>query len=153
VLDTWYSSSGVNILDDGLLETARKLVQKWGCYRAWCGHDRPASIQKWNQALPCLVDSWQNCNPYGKPYTVNEGNAILNSLLYHNQLYLAPHLSGLKDKMGSYHRKQDKNGNVLEDIESDQDDHEIDAGRYCIASEVFQDRCMARVSYGQSAIW
>lgn len=135
LLDSWYSSSGVNVLDSEFLGHAQRLAKKWGCVRGWAGHDRPASIQKWNRELGCLVKSWQDCNPGGKVYTVHEGNSTLNSLLYHDRLFIACHLSDLKDKMGSYHRKQDKNGSVLEDIEAGQDDHEIDCCRYAIASE------------------
>lgn len=137
VLDTWYSSSGVNVLDSELLEQAKKFAKTWGVKRAWAGHDRPASIQKWNDELPCFVDSWQNSTT-GKPYTVNEGNSAVNSLLFHNRIYIAPCLSGFKDKMGSYHRKMDKNGSVLEEIEGGQDDHEIDALRYAVASEILE---------------
>lgn len=137
LLDSWYSSTGVNVLDSELLLVAKGFIKKWNIVRAWAGHDRPASIQKWNDELPCFVDSWQNATT-GKPYTVNEGNSAVNSLLYHDKLFVAPYMPGLKDKMGSYHRKIDKNGNVLEEIESGQDDHEIDAIRYCVASEVLE---------------
>jgi hypothetical protein len=137
VIDTWYSSSGINIRDDEFMAHGKRLAERWGVYKAWAGHDRPASIEKWNQELPCLVESWQKCNPFGSCYTVAEGNSLVNSLLYHDKLFLNPSLGTFKDKMGSYHRAQDKNGNVMEAIAAGQDDHEVDCLRMAIASEEY----------------
>ena len=137
-LDTWYSSIGVNILDDALLEEGRKFKGKYGVQHIWCGHDRPASIQKWAEELgiPCM--SWQDAKPDKdtKAPTVAEGNSKLNSLLYHSKWFIADHLTEFKDKCGSYHREE-RNGIILDKIADGQDDHEVDSTRYAIVSEEF----------------
>ncbi|MEO1390218.1 MAG: hypothetical protein AAFV85_23035 [Cyanobacteria bacterium J06634_6] len=139
-LDTWYSSAGVNVLDTDFLAKAKRLKKLHSVQRVWCGHDRPATIEKWNIELGIPCKSWQDARKTvknSKVPTVSEGNSCLNSLLYHGRWFISAHLSEFKDKCGSYHRDTDANGNILDTIAKGQDDHEIDSSRYAIGSEEF----------------
>ncbi|MEM9263980.1 MAG: hypothetical protein AAGA46_00475 [Cyanobacteria bacterium P01_F01_bin.13] len=138
VLDTWYSSSGVNVLDDVFLAEGKRLKEKYGVQAVWCGHDRPASIQKWRTELKIPCKSWQDAKKgKGKAPGLNERNNRVNALIYHNQLAIAAHLSDFRDKMGSYHRDTDSMGNILDTVAKGQDDHEVDACTMAIGSEEF----------------
>ena len=130
ILETWYSDAGINILDDDLLKEAQRLVKDYGVRYVWCGHDRPASIEKWNKEIKgAQVQQAFN--------SVAEGNNWVNGLLYSHRLHLrSPQCTKLKDKMASYHRAQNRHGQFLDEPAPGQDDHEIDAGRYGIASDI-----------------
>ena len=130
VLDTWYSDTGANILDETLIGEAEKLVKRHGIRQIYCGHDRPASIEKWNKHFHG-VKVEQAFTP------VSEGNNAINGLLYHKRLQLAGHLTKFKDKLAAYHRRQNKNGKFLDEPATGQDDHEVDALRYAVASDVY----------------
>lgn len=139
VIDTWYDSSPGTVLDEVFLDAARSLVERWGVAAAWCGHDRPASIKKWQAELGIPCKSWQDAKTKKtKAPSVSERWSCINGLFHHNRLYLAPHLTEFKDKCGAFHRKTDAMGNVLDEIESGQDDHEIDAMGMAIASEEYK---------------
>ena len=138
-LDTWYSSTGVNILDTEFLEQGKRLKKKHGVQAAWCGHDRPASIQKWQTELGIPCKSWQDAkSKNGKAPGLNERNSRVNSCIYHGRFRIAGHLVEFKDKMASYHRDSDSAGNILDAIAKGQDDHEVDACTMAIGSEEFK---------------
>lgn len=138
VLDTWHNSTGLNVMPETHLERAIAMVQRWGVKEAYCGHDRPTSIQIWRNALRPL-----GVLKVGKGIMdISRRNGILNGLLYHDRLFLAPHLTGFKDKLSSYHRRTDKNGAVLEEVAPSQDDHEIDACVYSACTVVHREETM-----------
>ena len=138
-LDTWYSSSGVNVLDTDFLDEAKRLKAKHGVQAVWCGHDRPASIQKWKTELGIPCKSWQDARGNtGKAPGLSERNNRVNACIYHGRFAIASHLTSFKDKMASYHRKMDKFRNILDEIADGQDDHEVDACTMAIGSEEFK---------------
>lgn len=139
VIETWYSSAGVNVLDTDFLEEGKRLKECHSVQAAWCGHDRPASIQKWRTELKIPCKSWQDAKKgKGKAPGLNERNSRVNALIYHDRLYIAGHLGNFKDKMGSYHRDSDAMGNILDTVAKGQDDHEVDACTMAIGSEEFR---------------
>lgn len=139
VIDTWYSSAGINVLDTEFLEQAKRLKQRHGVKAAWCGHDRPASIQKWKTELGIPCKSWQDAKPKnGKAPGLNERNSRVNSCIYHGKFAIAAHLGEFKDKMASYHRDSDAGGNILDTVAKGQDDHEVDGCTMAIGSEEFR---------------
>lgn len=139
-LDTWYSSTGVNILDTEFLDHGKRLKERYGVQAVWCGHDRPASIQKWGTELKIPCKSWQDAKPRkdSKAPGLNERNSRVNSCIYHGRFMIAAHLSEFKDKMASYHRDSDSAGNILETVAKGQDDHEVDACTMAVGSEEFK---------------
>lgn len=118
-LDTWHSETGLNVLDDTLIDKATEFITRWGVTAIYCGHDRPASIEKWANHFAGRVYTCEQAFN-----SVSEGNNAVNGLLYHRKLLIASHLQRFKEKMASYHRAQDKYGNFLDEPAPGQDDHE-----------------------------
>ena len=132
VLEFWYSDTGQNVLASEHLQRATEMVARWGIRHIHCGHDRPASIEVWKKAL-------RNCRVASAFTGVSEGNNSINGLLYHNRLlFRSPHCDLLWEEMAAYHRKQDKDGNFLDDPAPGQQDHATDATRYAIATDIYK---------------
>ncbi|MGA1531670.1 MAG: terminase large subunit domain-containing protein [Aquiluna sp.] len=142
ILDFWYSDTGQNVLADEFLQRAATLVDRWGIRHVHCGHDRPASIEVWNRSLRKAK--------VAQAFTgVSEGNNAINGLLFHNRLkFRSPDTDDLWEEMAAYHRKQDRDGNFMDDPAPNQQDHATDATRYAIASDIFHKR---RGTMGASA--
>jgi hypothetical protein len=142
VLDTWHSSTGLNVMPETHLEKGQAMVQRFSATQVYCGHDRPTNMQIWSKALKPL-----GVNQCSKGIMdISRRNSIINGLLYHDRLFLAPHMETFKDKLSSYHRKQDKNGKILEDVAEGQDDHEIDALCYACATVIHREETAHRGS-------
>jgi len=134
LLEFWYSDTGQNVLADDHRRVAAEMIDRWGIRHVWCGHDRPSSIEVWNRAFRSARVA-QAFN------AVSEGNNAINGLLFHNRLHFwVPPCEPLWEEMAAYHRKQDRDGNFLDDPAPAQQDHATDATRYAIASDIFQKR-------------
>jgi len=146
VLDTWHSSTGLAVLPEDHLERGLAMAEKWSATHCYCGHDRPTNIQIWRNALKPLGVK------VGKGIMdISRRNSIINGLLFHDRLWLAPHLSDFKDKLGSYHRRTDKNGAILDEVAPGQDDHEIDALCYSAATVIHREETMQRAAQPQAS--
>lgn len=64
---------------------------------------------------------------------ISEGNGIVNTLLSQNRLFIAESCKDFYHEMEAYHRKE-KDGQILEEVARDQDDHRCDATRYLLAT-------------------
>jgi hypothetical protein len=64
---------------------------------------------------------------------IEDGLRWMQCLFFTGRLRVAPHLD-LRTKLQSYHRATDKDGTILERVAEGQDDHEIDALRYAVAT-------------------
>lgn len=128
VLESWYPDTGNNVLGSEHLAQAAEMVRRWGIRYAYCGHDRPASIELWNKHL-------RGCRVQQAFISVSEGNDYINGLLYANKLRLrSPQSDALYERMAGYHRRQDKNGNFLDEPAPGQIDHDVDCTRYACSS-------------------
>jgi len=132
VLDWWYSDTGQNILDDTLISEAAEFVNTWGIKHIYCGHDRPASIEKWGNYF-WKAEVKQAFN------SVSEGNNAVNGLFANVLLHLrSPRCREFKDELAGYHRRQDKEGNFHDEPEKGQVDHRTDALRYGVATDIYE---------------
>jgi hypothetical protein len=131
LLERWHPTEGVVVPGHVHFARAEEMVQRWHVRRVWCGHDRPSTIDEWQKKL-----SQYGC-AVAKAYNrVAEGNAAINNLLAQGLLHYSPQCEDLHRRSESYRRAKDKFANFLDEPAPGQDDHDIDAARYAIASEV-----------------
>jgi hypothetical protein len=131
LVDSWQNLSGETILEDEFLAEALRMVQFWGCSRGYADPSRPASILKWRSHLEPL-----GCSLFEAFNGISEGNQTINNLLYQNRLFVAD--ERVWDELNSYHRKQDRDGTILDKVADGQMDHRCDSLRYLIATEEYE---------------
>ena len=129
VVDTWHNTSGQVVPEDVFRGHLVRLANKWDVWRAYCDPSRPSSILALRK-LPAagLKRAIKGYNP------IEEGLAVMNSLLHQDRLHVAPHLKHFIDCAEAYHRKTDIDGNIIDKVEDGQDDHELDCSRYVLAT-------------------
>lgn len=132
-VETWRNTTGETILEDVFLGEAVRLVTQWGCSRAYADPSRPASILKWQSVLEPL-----GCSLLPAFNGISEGNQTINSLLYQNRLFISDLLEDFWEELNSYHRKQDRDGNILDAVADGQKDHRCDSLRYILATEEYE---------------
>ena len=131
VLESWHPSEGVVVPGHQHLAKAEEMIMRWHVRRVWCGHDRPATIDEWQKHL-----GQYGCNVAKAYNRVAEGNAAINNLLAQGMLTYGPQCEELHRHSEVYRRAKDKFGNFLDEPAPGQNDHDVDANRYGIASEV-----------------
>ena len=142
-IERWHPIEGAVVPPHEHLSMAKEFVKRWNIRRVWCGHDRPATIDEWQKQLNrygCLVQKAYN--------KVAEGNAAINDLLSKDYLHYSPQCSDLHKRSEVYRRAKDRFSVFVDEPAPGQDDHDIDANRYAIASEVLtpEDDVASRLS-------
>lgn len=133
VVDCWYNTTENPVLDGDLFGKAVSLCRQWGVTHAFADPSRPAVIEDWKKEgalrhVTALASLQEGFNP------ISEGNNLINGLYYHGRLFVLKTLGHLIDTEQSYHRRQDKNGLILDEVAPAQDDHLQDAKRYALAT-------------------
>jgi hypothetical protein len=119
------------------LSTVYALIEKWAklynANRIYVDPSRPLvikdireiGIEKNIHGLETTVAAYNK---------IEEGNDLINNYFWANKLYVSDKIKELPDKIASYHRKIDRDGNITDKVAENQDDHELDALRYILAS-------------------
>lgn len=133
VIDEFHNESDMPVLEEDLLSQAIAFCDQYKITQSFADPSRPASIDAWKKrgiarGIPGLIQIYPGFN------AISEGNQIVNALYYQNRLRIKASLQYLADCDKSYHRKSDRNGNILDEIAPGQDDHTTDAKRYVLAT-------------------
>ncbi len=133
ILDIW-EGDGINPTPAPTIEQkAVDLCRKHDVWRSYVDPSRPLVILDFRRrGKDDDVQGMRNCaEGYNK---IEQGLMILNSLFFQNRLFIPKRFQKFIDQCRSYHRKTDKDGRILDEVESGQDDHAIDTMRYVLAS-------------------
>lgn len=139
VVDKWenpHAESNTPVTEDELLNEACRLARKWKIFRAFAPDDRPASIMSMRRR-----GSSQNILGLQKTVGVPRHDPgvmqryqIADSLFYQQRLFIVDQFKDLKINVQSFHRAKSKEGFLMNEPASGQNDHAIDAGlAYCAA--------------------
>ncbi|AUT00901.1 hypothetical protein CLI64_11100 [Nostoc sp. CENA543] len=136
VLDGWLNQTSQPIVQDEFLGKMAAFCRQYNVYRSYLPDDRPASIKASRE--------------YGRKHGIRgmekavavdrravgvvEGCQIMNNLFYRDCLHIKSSLKTLINQFQSYHRKQDRDGTILNQPADGQPDHYVDSSRYCIAT-------------------
>ncbi|NJR40388.1 MAG: hypothetical protein HC781_18135 [Leptolyngbyaceae cyanobacterium CSU_1_4] len=138
-LDNWHNEPASKfskelspVLEDDFLARAIGLCETWSVTHAFADPSRPASIEKWQQQgkirkLKGLAAIDAAFNP------ISEGCNDVNGLFYQDRLFIRS-CTDFPDELRGYHRKQDKNGLILDEVAPGQQDHRTDSARYTLAT-------------------
>lgn len=138
VVDCWTnprSDQNVPVPEAEVINQVVSLARKHQVYRVYAPDDRPASIlsihkrgeQEGLDGLRRAIAVQRN------KIRPMEGFAILNSLFYQTRLFIHPRLKNTIQNFASLHRAK-SNGFILEELAANQQDHDLDAIRYCVAT-------------------
>lgn len=145
------------VLEDDLWERAIALCLRYNVTHSYADPSRPAAIAKWRAPTRDALDRFKIRHGDGfsypkglrvlsegsryrdrdgkiKAFSVAEGNDMINALYHQNRAFIRAGLTHLIDTENSYHRRQDRDGNILDEVAPGQDDHLQDAKRYGIAT-------------------
>lgn len=133
VIEIW-ESDGLSPVPNPIVENkVAELCQKYDAYRVYNDPSRPVIIQDFRRrgkkdAIKAMARAVAGHN------RIEEGLMVINSLFYQKRLLIEARLERFIDQCRSYHRKTDKDGRVLEEVEDGQDDHTLDAMRMILAT-------------------
>jgi hypothetical protein len=139
-LDNWHNTAPSDqvkelppVLEEDFLERAIALCERHSVTHAYADPSRPASIEKWKRAgkvrkIKGLAAIEAAFNP------ISEGCADVNGLFYQDRLFVR--LTDFADELRGYHRKSDKDGNILDAVADKQVDHRCDSFRYGLATYI-----------------
>lgn len=135
VIDTYQPGDGSNAVPEAYLQ---RKAEHWctkypGVVRTYVDPSRPGVVLDLRESrhigLQSAVSAYNS---------IEEGNQTVNNMFFMRRLSICTmagdHMREFVNKLQSYHRKKDKNGNVTEKVADGQDDHEVDALRYVMAS-------------------
>ncbi|WP_414579099.1 hypothetical protein [Anabaena sp. CCY 9402-a] len=110
--------------------------RKYNVFRSYLPDDRPASIKAAREygRKHSLRGMEKAVAVDRRAVGVVEGCQIINSLFYQDNLYINSNQKPLINQFQSYHRKQDKDGTILNQPAEGQEDHLIDSFRYACSS-------------------
>lgn len=134
VVDSWYNSTGLPIVQDEFLDKLAQFCTKYKVYKCFLPDDRPAAIksarelgkQKGIEGLQRAIQVNRN------EIKIMEGCDIINSLFFQDNLFIKSNLAEVILQFENYHRAVDSEGRVLNKPADNQEDHLVDAGRYVI---------------------
>ena len=134
------SQGGAPIPTSVFYQEIIRLANKYNVSGAFCDPSRPASILEvrglGSRLAPGLRATVEGYNP------IQDGIDYMHTLMFQKRLLLRRNVvkdnrwvvsgADLYQLMSSYHRAKNKDGVVIERIEDGQNDHCIDASRYCL---------------------
>jgi len=120
------------VLEDDFLERAIALCERWSVTHAFADPSRPASIEKWQQQgklkkVKGLAAIEAGFNP------ISEGCNDVNGLFHQDRLFIRS-CTNFPDELKGYHRRQDRNGTIMDEVAPAQIDHRSDSCRYALAT-------------------
>jgi len=129
VLDAKRIGDGTNPVPSSVFHKELMLASdRWGVYRMYCDPSRPSAIIDIRRYGRRYGDSGGMQRAISADNPIEPGIAVVNSLFHQNRLTIATHLKSLIINLQSYHRDTKKPDKVADG----QDDHTIDALRYCL---------------------
>ncbi|ALF55631.1 hypothetical protein ACX27_26765 [Nostoc piscinale CENA21] len=136
IVDSWLNTSGQAVTQDEVLSKLDSYCTKYNVFRSYLPDDRPASIK--------------SAREYGRKHGIRgmekavavdrravgviEGCQIMNNLFFRDEMFIKSSERTLIDQFQSYHRKTDRNGNILNEPADGQQDHLVDATRYVVST-------------------
>jgi hypothetical protein len=135
LVDAWYNPNPQSpVTQDEINQAVLNLCVKHNAHRVYVPDDRPSvviALRRLGNARDIPGLKRAVTSPRNKP-GVLEGIGIINSLFYQNRLFVYRPLEQLIQNIRSYHKAQDREGNVLEKPADGQSDHDLDSFRYVI---------------------
>lgn len=138
VVEAWEGGDGQNAVPSALVENkVAELAKRYNAHRVYVDPARPSvPLDLRQRGQQESIDGLKKAIS-GTTHRVAEGNALINTLFFNKNLYIASNLKRLIDQTSSYHRRVDKMGNVLDEIAPGQVDHLNDSLRIILASQHF----------------
>lgn len=133
VLEARQLGDGVNAVPfSSLLSEVSKACKRWDVYRVFCDPSRPSSILDFrSEGLRANIKGLERA--IRGDNKIDPGNNHVNNLLHMNKLFLPKSAKKLFQDMSSYSRKKIRGTDRYSDkVEDGQNDHMIDALRYCL---------------------
>jgi hypothetical protein len=134
VIDSWLGGDGVNPVPyEQVQNKVVELCDRYNPHRVFVDPSRPGVILDFRTiGKKRGIAALQRC--VAAYNAVEEGLNITNNLFFQRKLLIAPRLTGLREKIQSYHRDKDKWGNIVEKEAPGQNTHELDCLRYLCAT-------------------
>ncbi|BAU12873.1 hypothetical protein LEP3755_34060 [Leptolyngbya sp. NIES-3755] len=137
LIDAWYNKTQAPITQEEVNQAVLKLCVKHNVYRVYSPDDRPSvvvALRRLGEAQNVPGLKRAVTSPRNKP-GVLEGIAIINSLFYQDRLFVHRSLEQVIQNIRSYHKAQDREGNILEKVAENQSDHDLDSFR-CVIPQI-----------------
>jgi hypothetical protein len=146
-LDGWSPMTGLPVPEDEQNENLVHLAQKWRITSTYCDPSRPSRILT-IRGLGAKYDSVGLMKAVAGFNKILPGIAEVHSLIHQRRLMFARDGSDNEnrsqakyisssmayDMMGTYHRKTNPMGDIVDEVAPNQDDHLCDALRYALAT-------------------
>ncbi len=136
VVDYWLNKSGEAIPEEIFLKEMARLCTKYGVYKCFLPDDRTGSIKSAR-----ILGKRENIPGMSRAVEVSRTKLglmpsvdIMNNLFYQDNLFIKASLTELISQFEDYHRATDSEGELVNKPADHQEDHTIDAARYCIGS-------------------
>ncbi|NEU81487.1 terminase family protein [Nostoc sp. UIC 10630] len=136
IVDFWLNRSGETIPEEIFLKEMARLCTKYNVYRCYLPDDRGGSVKSAR-----ILGKRENIPGMSRAVEVSRTKLglmpsidIMNNLFYQDNLFIKANLVELISQFEDYHRATDSEGELVNKPADHQEDHTIDAARYCIGS-------------------
>ncbi|MBW4421201.1 MAG: hypothetical protein KME13_18530 [Myxacorys californica WJT36-NPBG1] len=135
IIDCWSNPNpSIPVTQDEVIKQIITFCRKYKVHQVMSPDDRPSfTIALRRKGATENIQALKNAItvPRSKP-GVMESIGIINSLFYQNRILVSNRLQSLIDDINSYHKAEDREGNILEKVAEGQSDHILDSFRYVI---------------------
>ncbi|MEH1858040.1 MAG: hypothetical protein V7L21_08565 [Nostoc sp.] len=136
IIDYWLNKTSETVPEEVFLKEMARLCTKYSVYRCYLPDDRGGSVKSAR-----ILGKRENIPGMSRAVEVSRTKLglipsidIMNNLFYQDNLFIKASLTELISQFEDYHRATDGEGELINKPADHQEDHTVDAARYCVGS-------------------